>query len=103
MDKHLDAVEKMQKASRLTAKVAKKQLREIAQLVAFQHLNTTPVDAVACIYRENGDNDFMNLLANELAEKGVLVLVLVGGERGRGSGQFLLAGRDDAVAELGPK
>ncbi len=103
MDEHKEAIEKMQKASRQTAKTARNQLREIAQLMAFKHLSTTPLDLVACIHREDGDNEFMNILASELAEKGILVLVLVGGERGGGSGQFLLAGGEAAVSGLGPK
>ena len=44
-------------------------LREIAQLLAFQHHNTVPFDPVACVHREEGEPDFMNALANELATK----------------------------------
>ena len=103
MDYHTETIEKMQEANRLAAKVARKRLREIAQLLAFKHLNTSPLDPVACVHREDGDNEFMNTLANELVEKGILVLVSVGGEKGGGNGQFLLAGSEHAVAELGPR
>ena len=68
--------------------------------------------------REDGDTEFMNVLANELVPQvwnedlihshshspipqGVFVFVTVGGEKG--AGHFLLAGKDDNVAKLGPK
>lgn len=103
MDKHIASVEKLQKSSRETTKVARNQLRDIAQLLVFKHLHSDPVEPFACVYREDGDYEFMNILANELTERDILVLALVGGERGRGSGQFLLAGEEGAVAALGPK
>ena len=45
----------------------------------------------------------MNILGNQLSEKGVLTFkfVTVGGKRGRG--MFLLAGKVETVKELGPK
>ena len=69
LDEHEDAVVKMQKASKAAAKVSRNQLREIAQLIAFKHLNTVPLDPIACIHREDGDVEFMNIVANELTTK----------------------------------
>lgn len=69
LDEHEDAVVKMQKSSKAAAKVGRNQLREIAQLVSFKHLHTEPLDPVACIHREDGDVEFMNIVANELAAK----------------------------------
>lgn len=43
----------------------------------------------------------MNILGNQLSEKGVLTFVTVGGKRG--PGMFLLAGKVETVKELGPK
>jgi len=54
MEDHKEAVEKLQKSNRQLAKVARNQLREIAQLLAFKHLHTTPLDSVACIHRLSG-------------------------------------------------
>ena len=45
------------------------QLRELAQLMALKHLNTHPVEPLACFHREDGDVEFMNTLASELAGK----------------------------------
>ena len=43
----------------------------------------------------------MNILGNQLSEKGVLTFVTVGGKRG--PGMFLLAGKVEKVKELSPK
>ena len=48
---------------------ARNRLREIAQLLAFRHLNTDPVDSVAIFHRDDGDNEFMNILATQLQGK----------------------------------
>lgn len=68
-DDYEEAVVKMQKANKVAAKVGRNQLREIAQLIAFKHLHTEPLDLVACIHREDGDVEFMNIVANELVTK----------------------------------
>ena len=43
----------------------------------------------------------MNILGNQLSEKGVLTFVTVRGKRG--PGMFLLAGKVETVKELGAK
>ena len=43
----------------------------------------------------------MNILGNQLSEKGVLTFVTVAGKRG--PWMFLLAGKVETVKELGPK
>ena len=48
---------------------ARNPLREIAQLLAFRHLNSDPVDPVAIFHRDDGDNEFMNILATQLQGK----------------------------------
>ncbi len=65
----MDAVEKVQRSSKAAAKLVRTQLREIAQLLAFQHLHSDPIDPVACVHRDDGDNEFMNILANQLSPK----------------------------------
>lgn len=100
LDDHRDAVEKIQHSSKAAAKQVRAQLREIAQLVAFRHLHSDPVDPVACVHRDDGDVEFMNVVANQLTPKDVFVMATVGGDRG--CGQFLLAGKDEDVATLGP-
>jgi hypothetical protein len=67
MDKHGDAVDKLQRASKAAAKLARAQLKEIAQMLADRHLHSDPVEPLACFHREDGDVEFMNTLANQLA------------------------------------
>ena len=51
MDKHKEAVEKLQKANKMAGKVSRNQLREIAQLLAQVHLTSPSPDHVMCIHR----------------------------------------------------
>ena len=48
-------------------KVIRTQLRELAQLIAFRHLHSQPVDPLAIVHKEEGDNEFMNIVASELS------------------------------------
>lgn len=68
-DEHVQLVSKLIKEKAHLTGVVESQLKELAQLLAFQHLNTNPVDPVATIHRNDGDNMFMNVLAKELAPK----------------------------------
>lgn len=100
-DDHIECVEKLHKVSRNAAKVSRNHLREIAELTVSLHLNSLPVSKICCIHREDGDNEFMNIVANKLTEKGILVFASVGGDKG--AGQFLLAGDEAQVSALGPR
>lgn len=90
MSEHVEAVSKAQKTSRTITKASRTQLREIAQLLVFKHLHTDPIDFVACVHREDGDNEFMNIIANGLTaevktlkfdtnKNWILVFIYVGG------------------------
>ena len=57
--------------------------------------------AIFVTCRDDGDGEFMNILGNQLSEKGVLTFVTVGGKRV--PGMFLLAGKVETVKELSPK
>lgn len=60
-------MERLQRTNKASAKQVRTQLRELAQLIAFRHLNSDPRDTVACIHRDDGDVEFMNILANQLS------------------------------------
>ncbi|XP_062520178.1 alanyl-tRNA editing protein Aarsd1-like [Corticium candelabrum] len=98
---HVECVERLQKAQKSSAKVTRSYLREIAQLIVYNHLHNESRDPVACIHRDDGDMEFMNSVANELAPQGIVCLITVGPEKG--AGQFLLAGSEDIISSLGPK
>ena len=150
MDEHPEAVGKMQKANKMAAKVARNQLREIAQLLAGTYLHSgssfacihrsdshiiTPGFIIACLpwscatptgrkgtqsswtplpmnWRQRYGSSYMSFPCLPFPEalvvvnystcsQGVLVLVTVGGKKG--AGHFLLAGKDEDTATLGPK
>eukprot|EP00118_Oscarella_pearsei_P010240 m.62153 g.62153 ORF g.62153 m.62153 type:complete len:414 (+) comp35043_c0_seq7:278-1519(+) len=100
-DDHTGAVEKLLSVQKSSAKAARLHLREIAELLAFKYLHEDIKDTVVCAHREDGDIEFMNVLANKLVPQGILCFITVGSDKG--AGQFLLAGHDDQVASLGPK
>ena len=52
VESHVESVDKVMKEGRQLAKVVRNQLRDLAQLLAFQHLHSNdPVDPVATIHR----------------------------------------------------
>ena len=66
LSEHAEAIGKLQQASKWSSKKVRLQMKEIAQLLVFQHLHSDPVDPLACIHRDDGDMEFMNILANQL-------------------------------------
>ncbi len=69
MSDYVEVIEKVQKSVRAANKTCRSQLREIAQLLVYQHLHSEPVSRVACFHRDDGDSEFMNTLANGLTEQ----------------------------------
>uniref|UniRef100_A0A3P8S0Y7 Alanyl-tRNA synthetase domain containing 1 n=1 Tax=Amphiprion percula TaxID=161767 RepID=A0A3P8S0Y7_AMPPE len=78
-DEHVEAVDKLQKSVKLLQK----------KLFLFSS------------YRKEGDNEFMNIIANEINTEETLVFLTVGEEKG--PGLFLLAGPSGAVTQMGPQ
>uniref|UniRef100_A0A3B3WMF3 Alanyl-transfer RNA synthetases family profile domain-containing protein n=1 Tax=Poecilia mexicana TaxID=48701 RepID=A0A3B3WMF3_9TELE len=91
-DEHVEAVEKIQKSVKLLQKVEGFQLLSEAAALKFYptHHNL-----------KEGDNEFMNIIANEINTEETLVFLTVGEEKG--AGLFLLAGPSGQVTELGPR
>lgn len=67
LEDHREAIERLQHTSKAAAKQVRAQLRELAQLLADCHLRSDPVDPVAFFHRDDGDTEFMNVLANQLS------------------------------------
>ncbi|XP_065838893.1 alanyl-tRNA editing protein Aarsd1-like [Oscarella lobularis] len=100
-ENHVGAAEKVLSTQKSSAKTIRLQLREIAELLAYKYLHAEEKETIVCVHRDDGDIEFMNVLAGELVPHGILCLISVGPEKG--AGQFLLAGPDALVASLGPK
>uniref|UniRef100_A0A3P8PTD6 Alanyl-transfer RNA synthetases family profile domain-containing protein n=1 Tax=Astatotilapia calliptera TaxID=8154 RepID=A0A3P8PTD6_ASTCA len=87
-DEHVEAVDKLQKSVKLLQKV-----RTVSMSI------TKRCSCSSC--RKEGDNEFMNIIANEINTEETLVFLTVGEEKG--PGLFLLAGPSELVTEMGPQ
>uniref|UniRef100_A0A671U1Q3 Alanyl-tRNA synthetase domain containing 1 n=1 Tax=Sparus aurata TaxID=8175 RepID=A0A671U1Q3_SPAAU len=111
-DEHVEAVDKLQKSAKLLQKTNLSLLRDMAVLIAQNFKNDPQRGSFFSLHknekcvsfsfnRKEGDNEFMNIIANELNTEETLVFLTVGEEKG--PGLFVLAGPSGPVAELGPR
>ncbi|XP_015759085.1 PREDICTED: alanyl-tRNA editing protein Aarsd1-like [Acropora digitifera] len=100
-DEHPTAVDRIQTSLKSLNKNAKSQLKELAQLEAYQLKASSEEKKYFYIHRENGDMEYMNTLVNGLSDQHLPVLVTVGPDKG--PGQFLLVGEEKQVSQIGPK
>uniref|UniRef100_UPI003AAC8B8A alanyl-tRNA editing protein Aarsd1 n=1 Tax=Centroberyx gerrardi TaxID=166262 RepID=UPI003AAC8B8A len=100
-DEHVEAVDKIQKSVKLLQKSNLSLLRDMAVLIA-QNFKTNPQRGnFFSLHKKEGDNEFMNIIANEIGTEETLVFLTVGEEKG--PGLFLLAGPSGPVTEMGPR
>uniref|UniRef100_A0A8C5EWR7 Alanyl-tRNA synthetase domain containing 1 n=1 Tax=Gouania willdenowi TaxID=441366 RepID=A0A8C5EWR7_GOUWI len=90
-DEHVEAVDKLQKSV--------KTLQKVSCSLAEEHIQHCGQSAVKLL--KEGDNEFMNIIANELNTEETLVFLTVGEEKG--PGLFLLAGPTEPVSKMGPR
>ncbi|XP_070846152.1 alanyl-tRNA editing protein Aarsd1 [Chaetodon trifascialis] len=100
-DEHVEAVDKLQKSVKLLQKTNLSLLRDMAVLIAQNFKSAPQRGNFFSLHKKEGDNEFMNIIANELNTEETLVFLTVGEEKG--PGLFLLAGPSGPVAELGPR
>ncbi|KAK2820768.1 hypothetical protein Q5P01_023727 [Channa striata] len=100
-DEHVEAVDKLQKTVKLLQKTNLGLLRDLAVLVAQNFKNNPERGNVFSFHKKEGDNEFMNIVANEINTEETFVFLSVGDEKG--PGLFLLAGPSEQVAEMGPR
>ncbi|XP_069763408.1 alanyl-tRNA editing protein Aarsd1 isoform X1 [Narcine bancroftii] len=98
---HVEAVERLQKSAKLLQKNNQNLLRDLALLTAKTFKNDANKGKLFILHRKEGDNEFMNIIANEISTEVVLLFLTVGDEKG--AGLFLLVGQVNAVEALGPK
>ncbi|KAM4623575.1 alanyl-tRNA editing protein Aarsd1 isoform 2-T2 [Polymixia lowei] len=99
-DEHVEAVDKLQKSVKLLQKSNLSLLRDMAVLIAQNFKNSPQRGSFFSLHKKEGDNEFMNIIANEMGTE-TLVFLTVGEEKG--PGMFLLAGPSGPVTELGPR
>ncbi|KAK7919794.1 hypothetical protein WMY93_011078 [Mugilogobius chulae] len=100
-EEHVEAVDKIQKSVKLLQKTNLSLLRDMAVLIAQEFKNSSNRSNFFSFHKKEGDNEFMNIIANEINTEKTLVFLTVGEEKG--PGLFLLAGPRGAVADLGPR
>nr|XP_020461855.1 alanyl-tRNA editing protein Aarsd1 [Monopterus albus] len=100
-DEHIEAVDRLQKSVKLLQKTNLSLLRDMAVLIAQNFKNDPQRGNFFSMHKKEGDNEFMNIIANEINTEETLVFLTVGEEKG--PGLFLLAGPIKPVAEMGPR
>ncbi|XP_036387630.1 alanyl-tRNA editing protein Aarsd1 [Megalops cyprinoides] len=100
-DDHVEAVDKLQKSVKVLQKNNLNLLRDMAVLIAQNFKSNPNKGNLFCLHRKDGDNEFMNIVANEVGTEDTVVFLTVGEEKG--AGLFLLAGPVGIVDELGPR
>ncbi|XP_069041907.1 alanyl-tRNA editing protein Aarsd1 isoform X1 [Lepisosteus oculatus] len=100
-EEHVEAVDKLQKSVKLLQKNNLNLLRDLAVLTAQNFKSNPNRGKLFCLHRKDGDNEFMNIIANEIGTEDTLLFLTVGEEKG--AGLFLLAGPAETVDSLGPR
>ncbi|XP_076007816.1 alanyl-tRNA editing protein Aarsd1 [Genypterus blacodes] len=100
-DDHVEAVEKLQKSVKLLHKSHLTLLRDMALLIVQNFKSNPQRGNFFSLHKKEGDNDFMNIIANEMDTEETLVFLTVGEEKG--PGLFVLAGPSDLVTKMGPR
>ncbi|XP_041499821.1 alanyl-tRNA editing protein Aarsd1 [Microtus oregoni] len=98
---HVEAVKKLQNATKLLQKNNLCLLRDLAVHTAHSLRSSPDWGSVVTLHRKEGDSEFMNIIANEIGSEETLLFLTVGDEKG--AGLFLLAGPAEAVETLGPR
>ncbi|XP_056325054.1 alanyl-tRNA editing protein Aarsd1 [Danio aesculapii] len=99
-DEHVDAVDKLQKTVKRLQKSNLTILREMAVLIAQNFKSKPDRGNFFSLHNKDGDNEFMNIIANEIGFQDTLIFMTVGEEKG--AGLFLIAGPENIVTEVGP-
>ncbi|XP_078501454.1 alanyl-tRNA editing protein Aarsd1 isoform X1 [Lissotriton helveticus] len=100
-EEHVEAVDKLQKSTKLLQKNNLNLLRDLAVLIAQNFKSGAEKSQIFCLHRKDGDNEFMNIIVNEIGTEETLIFLTVGDEKA--AGLFLLAGPTDMVEKLGPR
>ncbi|XP_057681653.1 alanyl-tRNA editing protein Aarsd1 [Corythoichthys intestinalis] len=100
-DEHVEAVDKLQKSMKLVQKTNLTLLRDMAVIITQNFKNDPNRGNFFSLHKKEGDNEFMNIIVNEMNTEETLVFLTVGEEKG--PGMFLLAGPSEQVTAMGPR
>ncbi|XP_056403587.1 alanyl-tRNA editing protein Aarsd1-B-like isoform X1 [Hyla sarda] len=100
-EEHIEAVEKLQKSVKSLQKNNLTLLRDLAVLSAQSFKNNPDRSKLFSLHRKEGDNEFMNIIANEIGAEDTVVFLTVGDEKT--CGLFLLSGPPEIIDQVGPR
>ncbi|TSK14540.1 Alanyl-tRNA editing protein Aarsd1 [Bagarius yarrelli] len=100
-DEHVDAVDKLQKTIKRLQKSNLTILRDMAVLIAQNFKMQPERGNVFSLHNKDGDNEFMNIIANEIGFQDTIIFLTVGEEKG--AGLFLLAAPENLITDVGPR
>ncbi|XP_076153986.1 alanyl-tRNA editing protein Aarsd1 [Alosa pseudoharengus] len=98
---HVEAVDKIQKTVKRLQKSNLTLLRDMAVLTAQNFKNSPEKGNFFTLHNKDGDNEFMNIIANEIGFEHTTIFLTVGEEKG--AGMFLLAGPTATIDTLGKR
>lgn len=96
---HAELVEKLQKNLKITSKNLQTILKDVAQ-IEIEKLKTSK-PKYFCLHRKEAEPDFMSIFVKELSGFDIFLFLSVGDEKTNGN--VLIYGKENDVAELGPK
>nr|Q08B09.1 RecName: Full=Alanyl-tRNA editing protein Aarsd1-A; AltName: Full=Alanyl-tRNA synthetase domain-containing protein 1-A [Xenopus laevis]AAI24926.1 Aarsd1-a protein [Xenopus laevis] len=100
-EEHIEAVDKLQKSVKALQKNNLTLLRDLAVLTAENFKSKADRGKFFSLHRKEGDNEFMNIIANVIGTEDTLLFLTIGDEKT--SGLFLLAGPPGIVEKFGPR
>ncbi|XP_077993636.1 alanyl-tRNA editing protein Aarsd1-B-like [Glandiceps talaboti] len=100
-EEHVDMANKIQKSVREALKSKTVLLREVAKYEAEKYKNNPNREDILSIHRKDGDNEYMNIIANDVGQENGVVFATVGNDKG--AGLFVLSGPADLISEVAPK
>ncbi|XP_012672799.2 alanyl-tRNA editing protein Aarsd1 [Clupea harengus] len=100
-EEHVEAVDKLQKTVKRLQKSNVTLLRDMAVLIAQSFKNNPERGNFFSLYNKDGDNEFMNTIANEIGFEHTTIFLTVGEEKG--AGMFLLAAPTSVVDSMGKR
>jgi len=95
---HAALVTKVQNAAKLAQKQATMLLRDVALMEANRFLSYEDRPSFMFLHRKEGDNEFMNIIVNQVNDPSVLFFLSTGDEKG--AGMFLLSGPEETIGAL---
>jgi len=98
---HAVLVTKLQNSAKLAQKNSMSLLRDVAVLEADRFIRLPERPSFMFLHRREGDNEFMNIIVNQVNDPSVVFFLSTGDEKG--TGLFLLSGPEETITKIHPQ